>query len=43
MSSTPDIRPLPQRYVDAAPFDPYDIEHLTPEQERYLNSWEEGT
>ena len=25
MSTTPQIRPLPGRYVDAAPFDPNDV------------------
>ena len=32
------IRPLPERYVDAAPFDPYDVEQLTPEQERFYTA-----
>ena len=41
MSSAPDIRPLPQRYVDAAAFDPHDIEQLTPEQYKIVR--EKGT
>ena len=38
MSGAPDLRPLPQRYVDAEVFDPYDVEQLTPEQERFYTA-----
>ena len=38
MSSAPTSGPLPQRYVDAAPFDPHDVEQLTPEQERFYTA-----
>jgi peptide/nickel transport system permease protein len=33
-----DVTPLPDRYVDTAPFDPYETEKLTPEQERYFTA-----
>lgn len=32
------IEPLEDRYVDPAPFDPYDVERLTPEQERFYTA-----
>ncbi|MFO1036152.1 MAG: ABC transporter permease [Geminicoccaceae bacterium] len=32
------VEPLPPRYVDAAPFDPYETEKLTPEQERFYTA-----
>jgi peptide/nickel transport system permease protein len=32
------IVPLDGRYVDQAPFDPYDVERLTPEQERFYTA-----
>ena len=38
MSAVPSIEPLPARYVDAAPFDPHDVERLTPEQERFYTA-----
>ncbi|MFO1075426.1 MAG: ABC transporter permease [Geminicoccaceae bacterium] len=38
MSTVPAIQPLPERYVDTAPFDPYDVERLTPEQERFYTA-----
>ena len=38
MSPRPDAVPLPGRYVDAAPFDPHDVELLTPEQERFYTA-----
>lgn len=38
MNPRPGIEPLPERYVDPAPFDPYDVEKLTPEQERFYTA-----
>jgi peptide/nickel transport system permease protein len=38
MSSRPSVEPLPARYVDTAPFDPYEVEQLTPEQERFYTA-----
>ncbi|MEK0081835.1 ABC transporter permease [Benzoatithermus flavus] len=38
MSPRPVLEPLPPRYVDTAPFDPYDVEQLTPEQERFYTA-----
>src|SRR3954451_13279938 len=38
MSSVPRVGPLPQGYVDTAPFDPHDVERLTPEQERFYTA-----
>jgi peptide/nickel transport system permease protein len=38
VSPRPDAVPLPGRYVDAAPFDPHDVELLTPEQERFYTA-----
>jgi peptide/nickel transport system permease protein len=32
------VQPLPQRYVDPAPFDPHVVERLTPEQERFYTA-----
>ena len=32
------VEPLPDRFTDAAPFDPSDVERLTPEQERYFQA-----
>lgn len=32
------VAPLPPRYVDDAPFDPHDVERLTPEQERFYTA-----
>ena len=34
----PRSAPLPGRYVDAAPFDPHDVDALTPEQERFYTA-----
>ena len=34
----PAIEPLPARYVDTAPFDPHEVEQLTPEQERFYTA-----
>lgn len=33
-----DVVPLEGRYVDPAPFDPYDVDKLTPEQERFYTA-----
>ena len=38
MSTVPAVQSLPERYVDEAPFDPYDVERLTPEQERFYTA-----
>ncbi len=38
MSSRTTIEPLPPRYVNDAPFDPHDVERLTPEQERFFTA-----
>ena len=38
MSRCPPTEPLPERYVDTAPFDPQDVERLTPEQERFYTA-----
>lgn len=38
MSPRPDIPPLPPRYVNPEPFDPHDVEQLTPEQERFYTA-----
>lgn len=38
MSPRHEIAPLPSHYIDTAPFDPYETERLTPEQERFFTA-----
>lgn len=38
MNPRQEIAPLPPHYIDTAPFDPYETERLTPEQERFFTA-----